>query len=347
MTSLMLLLLIYDIFGSPRRGSAAAAAASTTAPDNNIPTRNTIYAIVGIYTLCHSFSAHKEFRFLLPMLPLLCIRSGSVLADWFSALNNDENKNNNKNNNNKNNNDKRKGWAVCVRPDMKMAVVLIMIVTNTLAFCYLGLFHQAAPLSVTKSLVQRIQQKRHQQPGAPLVVTTTHRDVTIRIHFLMGCHSTPLYSHLHLGPSSSGSMAIDPWYLDCSPSCRSTQTCESDRFHGNPRKFVADAYGLSPSSSTSSAAVGGEDYCKTERDHVVPDYLVMYAEQAHEVRDLVVELGMRKVDRFVHGINGARLLGSATLGRENYENDAFSKYNIVSDMLTISVDEMILFEKRI
>ena len=35
-----------------------------------------------LHILLHSFSEHKEFRFLLPILPLVCIMAGHAIAGW-------------------------------------------------------------------------------------------------------------------------------------------------------------------------------------------------------------------------------------------------------------------------
>ena len=94
----------------------------------------------------------------------------------------------------------------------------------------------------------------------------------------MNCHSTPLYSHLHIpiqqveiSASTKSAetikntmdtltgvttpviqrmkLLVNAWTLDCSPKCRSSLMieCESDAFHKNPMKFMKQTYLISPS----------------------------------------------------------------------------------------------------
>jgi phosphatidylinositol glycan class B len=162
-----------------------------------------------IISLCYlvtlSFNAHKELRYIQPVLPLFCLLAGSHLRTLFVGNSN--------------------------RPSNGRAFFLgsIFITANLLAVLYLGLFHQTGPILVNRSIVSDAS-----------VVASTSNQSDFTIHYLTGaCHSTPLHSQLHAPP-----LSFDTWSLDCSPECRADPdlVCESELFARDPVGFIGDAY---------------------------------------------------------------------------------------------------------
>ena len=113
-------------------------------------------------------------------------------------------------------------------------MILLFVLPNLVALVYLGTFHQGAPIRINQRIRQLLSAREH----------STATDKRVTIHYLMGCHSTPLYSHLHVP-----SILVDAWTLDCSPDCRASpdMDCESDLFYQDPARFVDTVYSLSKS----------------------------------------------------------------------------------------------------
>jgi hypothetical protein len=236
--------------------------------------------------VAHSYSEHKEFRFLLPLLPLFCLLAGQRIRDL----------------------------TMSTRHGRLLRITGVML--NCAAVTYLGLIHQRAPIDVNRQIVQLVK----------------HEPQTYTIHYLMGCHSTPLLSHLHNPP-----IKFDTWTLDCSPECRSNPDveCQSEIFSKDPGNFMEETYFY-----CSDFEVGT---CVTDLRIFYPDFLVAQAGDMPAMRSRIYSMGMKEVGRFVNGINGIRLADRLTLGEEAFSNDSFTKVDIFSDLLVLSLDEIVLF----
>ena len=163
--------------------------------------RLTIFWIIASYTILHSFSEHKEFRFLLPVLPLMFILAGHAMVQLLGGMSVYQSK----------------------------LILVALCLLNYPHLIYLGAIHQRGPLSVNAyfaSIMNNAAQK-------------DNSNNQFSVHYLMGCHSAPAYSHLHLTD-----VFVDVDYLDCSPECRSNEeiTCESDAFSNDPYEFVQSTY---------------------------------------------------------------------------------------------------------
>lgn len=130
--------------------------------------------------LVFSMVAHKEQRFLLPLLPMIFF----VMSQQISV--------------------------VCEK-FVKLAI-LIIIVLNTAVLIYLGRYHQIGCIDVMSHLA------------------TLPQDSTLL--FLMPCHSTPLYSHLHTN--------ITTRILTCEPNLNETSGYidEADVFFQNSKEWL-------------------------------------------------------------------------------------------------------------
>jgi GPI mannosyltransferase 3 len=160
-----------------------------------------------------SLSPHKEFRFLLPLIPIASAL-GSLEAQRWS------------------------------RPRLLLALLILI---NGPVACYLSTRHQRGPIDALDHLAGAIGRAGR---AAEVYITVrlslcgssrglTGGRVLFQVHFLMPCHATPFYSHLHV-PNVDVTLRS----LDCSPEGRlSPEGSESDRFQKDPAGFVQGLYG--------------------------------------------------------------------------------------------------------
>ncbi|XP_048118409.1 GPI mannosyltransferase 3 isoform X1 [Alosa alosa] len=133
----------------------------------------------------YSLLAHKEFRFIYPILPICMIFCGISLANL-------------------------KAWR---KPAM-----WFLLVTNLIPALYTGLVHQRGTLDVMG----------HLQP----LCDTTSNSSQPQVLFLMPCHSTPFYSHIHC--------PLRMRFLECPPDLRGDGSSidEADVFYSNPAAWL-------------------------------------------------------------------------------------------------------------
>lgn len=255
---------------------------------------NYMWAVILPYIFLHSISPHKEFRFLLPILPLLCIISGTTLAEEMNLV------------------------AFPARKLIRAILIATFVIANLIAFLYLGLIHQRGPMDVNHAIIRRIQQLGH---------------TDVSVHYLMDCHSTPLYSHLHVREG----VHVQAWYLDCSPSCRAseTQECESALFSRDPLEFVVNAYGqVCPNRDGSD---GDQSYvCSSPRS--VPNFLAIFSADAIKVEPQLVSMGLVATERFFHSIVGATVFGM-DMGDTDVTTIRLASW------LSLSGNEIVLYER--
>jgi len=182
---------------------------------------DTLIILILSYVVLHSISAHKEFRFLLPILPFVCIISGINLNSFTTR---DEKKFDSR------------------RPYFRKMFFIIsfLLALNFPHLYFLSSVHQRASIDINRQIADRI--------GHAIKTSWADSDQVFYVHYLMSCHSTPLYSHLHVPVNMSDgtkrASSIMAWTLDCSPECRkdSTISCESDEFLNNPSRFMERSY---------------------------------------------------------------------------------------------------------
>ncbi|CAI5733683.1 unnamed protein product [Hyaloperonospora brassicae] len=131
-----------------------------TIPSSKKDLGRTIMSALFVY----SYASHKEFRFVLPLLPPAFVYAGYCLRNlerrlYFQLR-------------------EKTQWNL-----LRLAAVVV-IVPNLLTACYLSRSHQRAPEEVMDYLADRIQQT----PEAT-------------VHFWTPCHATPYYSYLHQNAS--------------------------------------------------------------------------------------------------------------------------------------------------
>ncbi|XP_019453890.1 PREDICTED: GPI mannosyltransferase 3 isoform X1 [Lupinus angustifolius] len=154
--------------------------------------------VLGFYSIL----GHKEFRFVLPVLPIALMFSGyslAVIEDPGSPVYRGK-KSSEKN-------------TKC-SPKMTLAI-LFLLVTNIPMALYMSLVHQRGPEDVMNHLAGEAQ----------------HGNVR-SVLFLTPCHATPYYSMLHHN--------LPMQFLDCTPSEEKGVPDESDHFMMDPAPFVSE-----------------------------------------------------------------------------------------------------------
>lgn len=225
---------------------------------------NILVLITLSYLFLHSFSGHKEFRFILPILPCACVLASHAISvfelkDSLTENNHAELENNY--------NLRTESSTPLGRQKLRQLrhvhmgetffrsrrflIGLSFFLNYSLLF-YLCRFHQRASINVNEYISKNIQ---HDQTirKSPLSTPLRASPDLYHIHYLVGCHSTPLHSHLHIRAfDSTNQIRINAWTLDCSPECRSDPNtiCESDDFLRSPLDFFNRAYDLHGTNST-------------------------------------------------------------------------------------------------
>lgn len=139
-----------------------------------------------------SFLAHKEFRFIYPLMPMMLYVSSRYLSVWSRRAS------------------ESSIWLV-------LAIILI---GNALPAWYVGYSHQRGTLDVMASL--NYIAARDPENASFL--------------FLMPCHSTPLYSHIHSNVTTR--------FLTCNPNLHNIPNYvdEADIFYKNPNAWLRKNY---------------------------------------------------------------------------------------------------------
>ncbi|KAJ2631274.1 glycosylphosphatidylinositol anchor biosynthesis [Coemansia sp. RSA 1290] len=193
-----------------------------------------------------SLVGHMEYRFLYPLLPI-----GFVYAAVsISSLTNKT---------------KRSSTPTPLPAPRTWSVkriAMMLLVTNIVPAFYLNLVHQRGVVDVVKHLRQGALSGTVQSVG-----------------FLMPCHSTPFYSHLHVN--------IPMWFLSCEPplvkSDLESHYWEADDFEQHPAEFIHDIF---------------ESNASKRVQHLKPSHLVLYDCMAHRVHSALNELGYKECNRF-------------------------------------------------
>jgi phosphatidylinositol glycan class B len=184
-------------------------------------------SIMVFVTLALSMTAHKEFRFVLPLLPLACVLSGHALDLVDVATKPSSGKSPHSNSPTTTTKTTRASWQAW--RGTFVAVLACVCVLNIAVAAFVSLVHQRGAVDVVNFLA-----------GEATATTTrvTGRMLT-SVHFLTPCHATPYHSMLHVIQG-----AVDPvernanegrsWprhgplgmrFLDCSPEIMVVDYC--------------------------------------------------------------------------------------------------------------------------
>lgn len=156
--------------------------------------RESIMLVTISWTLfVYSLLSHKEFRFILPLLPLLIYTSFAYL----NRLN------------------------IRVTAKVRKGLVAMLVCSNVMTGLYFSTIHQRGTLTIMEVLRGEITR-----------ANTSLMDTLI----LTPCHSTPLYSHLHVNTPIR--------FLTCEPNLNNIEDYvdEADQFFGNAMAWLNDNY---------------------------------------------------------------------------------------------------------
>ncbi|XP_065572198.1 GPI mannosyltransferase 3-like isoform X1 [Artemia franciscana] len=133
--------------------------------------------------LIYSLQAHKEHRFLLPVVPFMCVLAATASHKTTNKV---------------------QSW-----------IIAFTLLFNIPLGFYFSLFHQRAPLDVVRDLAAEANVKSN-----------------VSVLFLLPCHSTPMFSHVHY--------PIEEKYFTCVPNFNNDQNYvdEADRMFLHPIKTI-------------------------------------------------------------------------------------------------------------
>ncbi|KIX93799.1 uncharacterized protein Z520_10424 [Fonsecaea multimorphosa CBS 102226] len=176
--------------------------------------RNALHSLSIICLLvpaAFSVIAHKEVRFIYPLLPALHTVTALPLASFFHALTTP---------------------SPSLRVGKRLVLLLILSLNLTISY-YITQVHNSGIVDLTHYL-------RHE---FETVYLTSPTPSNMTIGMLMPCHSTPWRSHLQYPPSLTH-VGIRAWALTCEPPLnlnateKSSYLDEADQFYANPSLWV-------------------------------------------------------------------------------------------------------------
>ncbi|VDK88379.1 unnamed protein product [Dibothriocephalus latus] len=181
--------------------------------------------IVAWTVLVYSYLAHKEYRFIFPILPLLHYFAGRGLVCACNALN-------------------RRGWkSICCVFSPKTALALFLVLSHVPLAMYTCLVHQRGPTELMGLLGS--QGDRNNWPSAtPLSYEngkTLGPDEQVRALFLMPCHTTPYISYLHRNISLR-LLACDPDLSALTGGDPAAYVDEAEVFYADPLAWLKAKY---------------------------------------------------------------------------------------------------------
>ena len=216
-----------------------------------------------LFTLfAFSFGGHKEFRFILPLLPLVFVQCGYGLFHLRNVTS-------------------KKSFG---------ALLALLVLSNALLGGYVSIYHQSSPTKILRFL----RNEKHESDDGNIAGRQLKS-----VHFLMPCHSTPYYSHLHQN--------IPMWFIDCSPPHMITPKRPKQQikyFEENPLKFAYDIY----FNNKDKDIVAKQDNQREQEKLVVvtwfhrhlPSHIVTFDTYEKKLMPFFYENGYTKVANFFH-----------------------------------------------
>ncbi|KAJ2827498.1 glycosylphosphatidylinositol anchor biosynthesis [Coemansia sp. 'formosensis'] len=174
-------------------------------------------------------------------------------------------------------------------------IVAYLLVTNIPASLYLNLVHQRGVVDVMAYLRSEAQKQLVEEIG-----------------FLMPCHSTPYYSHLH--------QPIPMWFLSCEPplekTALTTHYCEANDFELDPVGFMHRIFDNGKDQNAPDLDVVNGTY-QPGQTRQKPSHLVMYECMAERIHEELATLGYSECARFfnTHFSGDARRKGDVVVYR--------------------------------
>ncbi|XP_017864281.1 PREDICTED: GPI mannosyltransferase 3 isoform X1 [Drosophila arizonae] len=183
---------------------------------------------------------HKEFRFVTSLLPL-CLY---VCAESLSR------------------------WSYRASRTQLWAAALIILLGNVVPAWYLSTVHQKGPIELMPKLQEIAKDYRDE------------REQRANILFLMPCHSTPYYSHIHEN--------VTMRFLTCNPNLEQRENFkdEADRFFEAPMHWLRSHIPVHPITAQPSHVVLFDSLEKKITDFLI-NYKLLYSIEHAEVKKWV------------------------------------------------------------
>lgn len=155
----------------------------------NLAVRRKLLASILFTLTVYSLLDHKEFRFVLPILPMAMF----LVADYLSRV------------------------SRSLKDIFVWFIAITLLVGNAVPAWYLGFVHQRGTLDVMPQLAKLLRASEEKEPS---------------VTFLMPCHSTPYYSHVHLNVTMN--------FLTCEPNLKNATNYrdEAEIFYEDPMKWI-------------------------------------------------------------------------------------------------------------
>ena len=124
------------------------------------------------------------------------------------------------------------------------------------------------------------------------------KEKSLSIHFLMSCHSTPVFSHMYV---EERQLIIKT--LDCSPDCRSSHSCESNLFDDDPLNFLKELYFADHGDRNDM------DACidPSQSGDTLPDVVAIFDDHTDKIYRLLSQMGLEKVGELSHSLVGLQV----------------------------------------
>ncbi|CAI9742989.1 GPI mannosyltransferase 3-like [Octopus vulgaris] len=236
-----------------------------------------LFTVILWTLLIYSFLSHKEFRFVMHTIPL----SMHYCGVYFHSLCTEDLQSNTKphssekghsvpspenssGNASPDSEQKKKYFVQKSRLTKAYYLLIFLAVTNIPLAFYFNLIHQRGTVLVTKFL--------HDEFAPEKLTPTSH------VLFLMPCHSTPFYSHIH--------RRVPMRFLTCEPNLSQTDPYvdEADLFFNDPLKWLDKEYNMTTSKKTDN----------------FPTHFVYYANLHRTLFPHLDRAGYRKCGQFFH-----------------------------------------------
>lgn len=192
------------------------------------PTKKIILGSISFSVIVYSLIAHKEFRFILSLLPMCLFLTSEYLGRW-----------------------SRKASKLSV-----WIVAIALFVGNVFPAAYIGFVHQKGTIDVMPVL-GKIAREYKDENGAPA-----------KLLFLMPCHSTPYYSHIHYNVSMR--------FLTCEPNFMKKEHYldEADKFYQDPAPFLRSHFPVYPKNA-------------------LPTHLILFDILVDKIQDFLINYKLR------------------------------------------------------
>jgi len=212
---------------------------------------------------------------------------------------------------------------------MKWYLVFIFIIFNYPHLYFLSKIHQHGPIAINREILSIVQQMDSNQQK-------------LTVHYLMGCHSTPLYSHLH-----TEYVKFEAWTLDCSPTCRDPQNnliCESEQFTSDPVNFIRQTYYHLPAAcenldvqdcTIASNALGS---LKS-----IPDFIAIFQTDAFKINEILSDMEFEQVSKVRHAIKNLEISNDSPK-HKNIDEVVIDINNMFS--IRIEFESILLFQRK-